>query len=458
MSLDDIIGERGLPSSLEAEKSILGGILLDPAALDATGELAAPDFYLDSNQRIFARIAELRDNGIPIDIVTVAEHLNSRHELEAIGGASYLAFLIEGLPRHLSIDAYVRIVRDKAQLRRIITECSLTARKAIEQELAPDELLAEHDKRLFDISSGDSHAVTLATISARQLPILDEERNSRKPLHVVGTGFSDLDWRLSGGWRMGELSVLAGRGGEGKSALATQTLIECGWRGIPALCFQLEMDEQQVYRRMLSAVTGIHYERFTTPYKLTDSDRRLVADAHDAILRWPIRIEFSRSLNAGQLVARARRAIRREGCKFVALDYLQKLQFAGVKTELRHIAVGDAARALASLARDEHIAVLALSSLTEKSGKAANARPSMTDLKASGDIAYEAANIVLLHREETCSGNPEIEFTGRIIIDKQRQGRKSDFAVNYSHALQFESTERKTKTQQTRMFEQGIQP
>ena len=291
MSLGDLIDERGLPASVDAERSILGAILLDNQAYYEADIITCNDFALDSHQRLFAAIARLMEDGHAVDIVTLAEDLYSRKETDLVGGVAFIASLTEGLPRRLSIEEYVRIVRDKAKLRRIITECLLTETKAFQQELEPDELLAEHDKRLFEISSGDSHAVSLATICARQLPILDEERNSRKPLHVVATGFSDLDVRLSGGWRMGELSV---RPGDGKSSLATQSLIECGWRGIPAICFQLEMDETQVYRRMLSAVTGIHYECFTTPYKLTESNRRLVADAHDAMLRWPIQFDYSR--------------------------------------------------------------------------------------------------------------------------------------------------------------------
>jgi replicative DNA helicase len=453
---DEILAERGMPVSVEAERSILGAILLDNQAYYDADVINCNDFALDSHMRIFAAIARLMEDGHAVDIVTLAEDLHERREVQSIGGVAYLASLTEGLPRRLSIDEYVRIVRNAALRRRIITECSLTITKAVERDLEPDELIADQDKRLLEVSSGCSNdSISLADICTRQLPILMEESKSKKPLHCIATGLDDLDARLGGGWLKGELAIVAARTSQGKSSLLTQTLVKCGLAGIPAHCFQLEMDEQQTYYRMLAALTGIHFSKFRYPNLLTPVDKRRIADAQDAMLRFPVKFEFPRSLNAGQLVARTRIAKRRQGVEFVGLDYLQKLEFSPRdKPEHRYIVIGDAARSLASLAKDEHIAVLAISSLTEKSGRNADTPPSMADIRQSGDVAYEAGSVILLHSQKERSDDKEIAWITCMDIAKQRQGETGKFDVHYLHTLQFASTEPKPKPNpQTSMFQ-----
>src|ERR1700742_2773771 len=141
---DDLLGEHGAPCSIDAERTILGAILLENSCLDEA-ELTCNDFYLDSHQRIFRAMARLREDGHAVDIITLSEDMRQRHEVNSIGGVAYLASLTEGLPRRLAIEEYVGIVRGKAKLRRIITECNLTRQKAIEEDIDPDDLLADHD-------------------------------------------------------------------------------------------------------------------------------------------------------------------------------------------------------------------------------------------------------------------------------------------------------------------------
>lgn len=448
MTPDEILSERGMPASIDAERSLLGAIMLENAAFDEA-DITRDDFSLDSHRRIYSAMVRLRGDNRVVDIITLSEELRNAHEIEAIGGVAYLTSLTEGLPRRPSCDEYVRIVKDKAQLRCIINACVMTVTAAADQGTEADELIADHDTRMLEITSGNGDTeMSLGELCIRQYPRLLEEREGRAPDKCVATGLDILDDALGGGWQKGELAVIAGRPGDGKSSLLLQTLIECGRNGIPALCFQLEMDEAQILRRMLSAMTGIPFAKFRYAQALTPVDMTRIAEAQEALRRFPVRIEVARSLTAAQLVSRARIAKRRYGVQFIGLDYLQKLKFTSSKPEMRYIAVGDAAQQLANLAKDEGIVVVALSSLTEKTGRAHDAKPSMADIRQSGDVQYEAATVILLHRDKDAEKPKDAVFTGPMIVGKQRQGETGDFAVKYLHCLKFERLHSKPNQQQ----------
>jgi replicative DNA helicase len=454
MNIPDIF-ERGLPSSVEAERTILGAILLDNEAYYEADLISSDDFVLDSHQRLFAAIARLMEERRAVDIVTLGEDLHIRKQAESVGGIAYIASLIEGLPRRLSIDEYVRIVKETSKLRRVITECSLTMVKAAERNLDADELIADSDKRMLEISSDDSSAcTTLAQMSSHQFPLLQEEAQQPAPKRIP-TGLDVLDRKLAtSGWMKGELTVVAARPGKGKSALLIQTLIACGRNNIPALFFSMEMDESQVWRRVLAAMTGIPYALFKKPSKLTPIHWTKIDEARDQLRHFPIRIDSSSRLTASQVVSRGRIAKRRYSIEFLGVDYLQILRFATDKPEARYIAVGDAATQFAALAKDENIAVVALSSLTEKTARGHDALPSMADIRQSGDVQYVAGSVILLHREieeeeEQTLHQNGIAWRGRIIIGKQRQGEDGKIEVNYMECGRFESRESKPSPQQS---------
>jgi replicative DNA helicase len=448
--IDANFADRELPRSVEAEQSILGAILLD-GNVDQAGDISSGHFALDSNQRIFATMAGMREENRPIDIVTLSDELRNKRALDSIGGVAYLASLMEGRPRHLPVDEYVRIVKDCAVRRQVINELSLTLAKAYDHDLDADELIADADKRLLEISSGESTGpANIAAICARQFPALVEESKTRKPKGIP-TGLDVLDRKLcTGGWMPGELTVIAARPGRGKSWLALQTIVACGRNKIPALLFSLEMSESQVLRRILAVMTGIPFSRFTKPYMLTADDWKLLEEARTELNTFPLTIDSTSKLTAQELIARARMAVKRYGVRLIAVDYLQILSFKTDKPEARFIAVGDAANALASLAKDENVAAIAVASLTEKGSRAHDALPSMADIRQSGDVQYCAANVILLHRE--AENEQSHGWPARIIVEKQRQGEEGSVLVNFT-GCRFESTDPQPQAStQTRMF------
>jgi replicative DNA helicase len=432
----DFLFERGLPASVEAERSILGAILLDNEVFDEAGTITYNDFVLDSHQRIFHAMAQLMDEGHAVDIITLSEDLRQRHEVESVGGVAYIASLTEGLPRRLSIDEYVRIVKDKSQLRRTINVCSLAITQAADQSVTADEVLNEADMRLLEIAAdGANEPQPLAISCTAEFDAIVKERESRQPAVGVPCGLTILDEALGGGWAEGELAIIAGKPGQGKSSLAIQTIVECGRRGIPAHFFQLEMTLSQVLRRMWSCMTGIRIGRLQHAAYLSEQEVELLAQARQDTARFPVIVDVNAYLTKQQIISRARISKRRHGTRLVAVDYLQKLRFES-KAEFRHIEVGDTSKLLATFAKNEHVAVVALSSLTDKSGRATDAEPTLADLRQSGDIQYEASTVLFVHRVHI--ERKGLDRKGQLIIGKQRNGVTGSVPVLYSQCSTFD--------------------
>jgi replicative DNA helicase len=436
--IPDIAFEHGLPASIDAERSILGAILLDNMAFYEADIITSNDFALDSHQRIFHVVAGLMEDGHAVDIVTLAEEMRNRKMIDSVGGVSYLASLTEGLPRRLSIEEYVRIVRDKSQLRRTINVCSSAITLACDQSVVADELLTETDLRLLEITADSPNEPQgVAQASVEELSILEAEHLDKNPArHAVSCGVGNLDHMLGGGWNEGELSVLAGKPGQGKSSLLIQTMVKCGRAEIPAHVFQLEMTRGQVLRRMWSTMTGIPINRLMrkAPW-LDEGEMAMIRAAQRESARFPLILDVNTALTKQQILSRARISRRRFGTRFVGLDYLQKIRFES-EAEFRHIEVGDTAKLLATLAKNEGMAVLALSSLTEKSGRGEDTPPTLGDLRQSGDIQYEASTVVFVHR--THDDNKQLRPLGSLLVEKQRNGETGRVAILYNNCSNFE--------------------
>lgn len=419
-----------LPANLDAERTILGAILLDNAAhFEAAETVEADDFSLDSNRRIFLRMAELIASDHAVDIVTLAEHLGTHKEIESVGGVAYLASLTEGLPRRPIIAEYIRIVREKAKLRRMMSVYAAAFTRAADQSEPSADLLADVEQSLFNITTSEEPAASITAVSESAFENLLTQRACPQ-LFRVPTGCAALDDQIGGGWAHGELAVIAGRPGQGKSGLLTQTLVACGRANIPAHCFQLEMTADLMVRRMWASMTGINALRFRNPEFLSAADLDLVRAAHEEMARFPLVID-TEPFNAAQIVARARMSKRRYGTRFVGVDYLQRIRMDS-KPEFFHRDVSDAAVKLANLAKREQVAVVALSSLTERG----NAKPTLADLRQSGDIQYDAATVLLLHRE-TDEDNTIVR-DGFMNIAKNRNGVTGNVDVQFTSTLTFE--------------------
>jgi replicative DNA helicase len=413
--------------SVEAEKAILGAILLENDAHSQAAEiLTASDFAIDSHQRMFARIGDLINSGRPADSVTLLEELSQRGELESIGGSGYLNDLLIGLPRKMSIVSCCQIVRDKSLIRAAQRIGANLATHAEDPGATPEDLIGDAESQLMELRAG-SAAQQQTTISTGIIPLLDRlhrERTRTNDLLGLPTGIDCFDLATRG-VHAGEIVQIGARSGVGKSAFMVQAAVENCRQGTPVLLFSLEMTREQILRRILSAVSGVPFPRVRDPKSATDDDMSAIQYAADKVTDWPLHVVDASGIRIEKLVAMARLAIRRDGVKLVCVDYAQIVSADGRDERLRVAAVS---RGLTRLAKDEGVALLVLSQLSRADRMNANKRPSMSDLRESSQLENDAHVIALLHRpwdddEGRLSSNAEL------IIAKQRSGETGVFPL-----------------------------
>lgn len=419
--------ELGLPASIDAEKSILGGILLDNAVFYECIEIEHC-FFLDSHRRIFGRMVEMINAGRSVDIVTIAEELGKRKEIEAVGGVAYLASLTEGLPRRPSIREYVDIVRDKWIGREIVGICSQGVTRAVDQSGDATDLIADIDRQLLEIARGSTDEPSLKTQVETAFQELIDLRE-RKEESAVSTGVLSLD-RIVGGYKKKRLYVVGGRPSMGKTSLMVQACIQNCVRGIRVRLVSLEMTAGELLHRIWAAISEVPYERVIDPSALSASEWSQLKHARSLVDAWPLEIDDRDGQTIDFALAGCRTSCRRRKTGFVALDYMQNLRFIG-PGKLRYQEISDAAQKLRQFAKEENIPVLLLSSVTEGQDKNPNKRPVLSDLRGSGDLSFHADVAILIHRDRGEDG-ATIDTKSELLVVKQRGGRLGVAYANYS--------------------------
>jgi replicative DNA helicase len=419
------------PANIEAERSILGAILLDPRAYtEAAQSLSPEDFSLDSHRRIYARMVQMVDACRPIDTVTLTEELARRHEVDAVGGVAYLSGLMDGLPRRASINHYARIVKEKAQLRGLIHAANAAIARAMDGDTSTD-IASSLLQTVLDVEAQaqQSHAITPKEFMPEVLHELELQAQAGG-LVGLPTGLEPLDL-LTGGLRRGELIVIGAQPGGGKTALACQIVASNAEAGNPTGVFSLEMSRWDLGRRFLSAVTPVSASKIRHPGHITREEWLKLANGTAEIAQWPAWFDDSGTINVPELLARARMLVSRMKAKLIVVDYLQI-----VRAEAREIRerVGKVADALRQLAKAERIPVVLLSQLRRP--QSINDEPTMIDLKESGDIEAHAHVVLLVQTPIAADGKPTGE--DRIIIGKNRNGARGSIPVTFSqHKLRF---------------------
>jgi len=422
--------DRGLPANLTAEKTILGAILLDNSALWEGAE--GKWFSLDSHQRIFSSMNRLATGGKPIDLVTLSNELGLAKELESVGGVAYLSSLTEGLPRRPVIDEYVRIVRDRWALRRVMELGSTAVARAADQSEDSAELIADIDRQLLEIATGTEREPSIETQSAAAFKELLDVREQRAEPSTA-TGISTLD-RIIGGYKRKRLYVIGGRPSMGKTSLMVQAAMQHCARGIRSRLVSLEMTAEELLHRIYAAVSEIPFERLIDPVTLRTEEWRMVEWARSLVAGWPLEIDDRDGQTIDLALAGCRLSCRRRGTGFIALDYIQNLRFTG-PAKLRYSEISDSAKRMRQFAKEENVPFLLLSSLTEGTDKSPNKRPVLADLRGSGDLAYHADVAVLIHRERGEDENSAcIDRRGELIVAKQRGGRTGTAKTLYNTA------------------------
>ena len=430
---DDTLDALKLPPhSVEAEQSVLGGLLLDNEALDKIADiLHEDDFYRYDHKLIYQHISRLIQLARPADIVTVAESLESNAELTSIGGLAYLDALAKNTPTAANIRRYAEIVRERSIMRKLVTVGSEIAESAfVPQGRDAQQLLDEAEAKIFKIAEADGNA-TQGFIDIKELlgPVVNriEELYQREDQsHVTGiaTGFDDLDERTSG-LQPGDLIIVAGRPSMGKTAfslnIAEHIALEIKK---PVAVFSMEMAAIQLATRMVGSVGRLDQHKMRNG-KLGEEDWPRLTMALGKLNEAPLYIDEGAGLNAFELRARARRL--QKSCKqnlgLIVVDYLQLMSANGGRaSENRATEISEISRSLKSLAKELNVPVIALSQLNRSVEQRPDKRPVMSDLRESGAIEQDADLILFIYRDEVYNPDSEDKGTAEIIIGKQRNG------------------------------------
>ncbi|MGH8709836.1 MAG: replicative DNA helicase [Burkholderiales bacterium] len=417
------------PHSIEAEQSVLGGLLLDNSAWDKVGDvIVEADFYRHDHRLIYRHISKLVEQNKPADVITIAESLENSAELQNAGGLAYLGALAQNTPSAANIRRYAEIVRDRSVLRKlaaVATEIADSAYNPLGREAV--DLLNEAEAKVFHIAeAGARGQIGFAEIQPLLTQVVERidmlyHRDNPSEITGVPTGFTDLDQKTSG-LQPGDLVIIAGRPSMGKTSLALNIAEYVGIElRLPVAVFSMEMSGAQLVMRMMGSVGRLDQHKVRTG-KLQDDDWQKLTHAVGKLNDAAIYVDESGALTAPQLQARARRLHRQcGGLGLLVIDYLQ-LMSASSEGENRATEISQISRSLKALAKELNVPVVALSQLNRSLEQRTNRRPIMSDLRESGAIEQDADLILFIYRDEVY--NPETKDKGmaEIIIGKQRHG------------------------------------
>jgi replicative DNA helicase len=429
---DDILESLKLPPhSVEAEQSVLGGLLLENEAIDRIADLLGPaDFYRHDHRLIFEHIARLIERNKPADIVTVAESLENSAELSGVGGIAYLGALAQNTPTAANIRRYAEIVHERAVMRKLVEVGSGIAESAYNpQGRDAQQLLDEAEAKIFQIAEGGRKTsqgfLDMKTILPKVADRIDYlyQRENQGGVTGVPTGFSDLDERTSG-FQPGDLIIVAGRPSMGKTAfslnIAENVALETK---LPVAVFSMEMAATQLAARMIGSVGRLDQHRMRNG-NLEDEDWVRLTTALGKLNDAPVFIDEGAGLSSFEVRARARRLHRQTGkLGLIVVDYLQLMTGAtGRQSENRATEISEISRSLKALAKELDVPVVALSQLNRGLEQRTDKRPVMSDLRESGAIEQDADLILFIYRDEVYNPDSQDKGTAEIIIAKQRNG------------------------------------
>ena len=428
MATTDYNIASSLPANVEAERSILGAILLDNLAYNQAAEHLGPeDFSLDSHRRIYSRMVDLAESSRPIDMITLIEELERRKELEAIGDVGYVSGLVDGVPDRPSIEHYIRIVRDKALLRGLIHAANAAIAKAADQSDPAEEILNEAEATIFQLSEkriGRGFIGVQEII--KELGGIDALLQRGQRITGLETYYSELDEKTSG-LQPSDLVILAARPSMGKTSFAMNIAENAAIHGGKVVgVFSLEMSKEALLQRMLCSVARVDAHKFRTG-SLWQDDTRKIQQAIEQLAHAPIFVDDTPGISISEMRAKTRRLVQSQGkLDLLIVDYLQLMSGGGGRRyENRTQEVSAISRGLKGLAKELRVPVIALSQLSRapETRGSGDHRPQLSDLRESGSIEQDADLVMFIFREEVYKpDDPELEGRAEIIIAKQRNG------------------------------------
>lgn len=411
------------PQSLEAERAVLGSMMIDSQAVDAVRELVdEKDFYLPSHQTIFASIVELSRRGSPVDLLTVSEYLRAQNLLEPAGGIQTIAGLVDSVTSSASVSAYAKLIREKATYREFIRIGTSMMEEAYQGALDVTDFSDKVEKDIFKISErGLGEAMSPVREVVRDAFKQIQERFEKKSaITGLPSGFFGLD-RLTSGFQKSDLVIIAARPSVGKTAFALNIASHMAIRDhAPVAVFSLEMSKEQLVQRMLCMESRVDGQRMKGGY-LTDEDWPRLTQAAAMLSEAPIYIDDTPGLSSFEVRAKCRRLARTQGLSCVIIDYLQLMRVKG-KVESREREIAEISMSLKALAKELSIPVIALSQLNRSLEGRTDKRPVLSDLRESGAIEQDADIIMMLYRDEVYHPDTDSPGIAEIIVSKHRNG------------------------------------
>ncbi|HKI62127.1 MAG TPA: replicative DNA helicase [Mariprofundaceae bacterium] len=437
----DSLRERIPPHATDAERAVLGGIMLDPEALERLeGTLLAEHFYTEANARVFNVILELANRGQPVDALTIKDQLLRREELAACGGEAYLADLVSAVPSSANVKHYADIVRERAVLRQLLSVCSRVSQNVYEEtsrevnehlDLAEKDILAVAET--FNRSRPSFSK--MGDLMLETYKELEKRYAEKKAVTGIPTGFDKLD-EMTSGMQRGDLIIIAGRPSMGKTAFSMNlaqnaSLRGDSERGVVAV-FSLEMSCQQIAMRMLATEARVDMQHLRTG-RFSAEDWRKLASASGSLAESAIFVDDTPAISVLELRSKCRRLKREnKALDLVIIDYVQ-LMAGRSDTDNRAQEISEITRSLKGLAKELNVPVIALSQLNRSLEQRADKRPVMSDLRESGAIEQDADVIMFIYRDEVYNKKPENEGLAEIIVAKQRNGPIGDVRLTFIH-------------------------
>jgi replicative DNA helicase len=419
--------DRTLPHNLEAEKCVLGAILINNHAFNQAAEVIdAGDFFRDAHRRIFEKMVSLTDRSQPVDLVTLKDELVKTGELEDVGGPAYISSLTDGVPRSANVEHYARIVKEKSTLRRLIQSATEVLGRAYDAEEDADNLLDEAERSIFQIAEHRMRSgfVQVGTLVDSGYQLIEQLQAQRGLVTGVPSGFVDLD-EMTSGFQKSDLVIVAARPAMGKTSFVLNMALNSATQANKSVgIFSLEMSKEQLFMRMLTSEARVDAHRFRGGFLGEQDYGRLVeafARLHDA----KVFIDDTPGVGILEMRAKSRRLKLEHGLDMLIVDYLQLMQGRG-RFESRQQELSSISRSLKILAKELEIPILALSQLSRATETRSDHRPQLSDLRESGALEQDADIVLFIFREDMYQvegeRNPESEGMAEIIIGKQRNG------------------------------------
>ena len=417
--------ERTLPHNLEAERSVLGAILVHNDAFNTAAQVIdSGDFYRDAHRRIFDKMVALNERNQAIDFVTLKEELSRGGDLDDVGGPAYVAGLADGVPRATNVEYYSRIVKEKATLRNLIYAANKIVTNAYEADQEPDLILDEAESAIFSIADDKLKAgfVQMRDLVKDSFPKIEQLFEQKRLITGVPTGFVDLD-EMTRGFQPGDLIIVAARPSMGKTSLVLNIAQHCSMLPDHTVgFFSLEMSKESLFLRLLTSEAQIDSHRLMSG-AIGQKDYGKISHALETLSAMKLHIDDTANVGVLEMRAKARRLKSEHGLSMLAIDYIQLMTGRG-RFENRTLELASISRSLKGLAKELSVPVVVLSQLSRAPEARSDHRPQLSDLRESGALEQDADVVILIYRDDAYNRDPNNPDAGtaELILAKQRNG------------------------------------